>query len=245
MPGGPCESHLTPVGKFIDGISDANIVKFCKKPQDLVDYVYDNYFGWVTKKVLNRVKSIHKYLKIAKILFWKLRGDREFLDFCRDENIPAIKKKFKETLLLLQDYIAYCTGKSKNYTYKLLNSNIAAFNAGKSPKLSPSENALSKQLEAITLGPAPSPKSHKNNKENEENAESTNTNLSGFVSANSGNNTPPPKAKSPIATPRRLHASPPKGKPSTATTRRLHASPPKGKAHHVAPPPSKTRRNRR
>ena len=223
MPGGPCESHLTPVGKFIDGISDANILKFCKKPQDLVDYVYDNYFGWVTKKVLNRVKSIHKYLKIAKILFWKLRGDREFLDFCHDENIPEIKKKFKETLLLLQDYISYCTGKSKNYTYKHLNSNIAAFNSGESPKLSPSENALSKQLKAITLGPAPSPKPHKN-KNNEDNAESANTNLSGFVSANSGNNIPSPK-----------------GKPPRATTRRLHASPPKGKAHHAAPPPPKTR----
>jgi hypothetical protein len=80
-------------------------------------------------------KKKEEYIKKAKILLWKLKGDNVFVASCREHNIDEIKDKFKGVMLALQDYISFCSGRSKNYTYKLLNSNVTMYNSGKDPVL--------------------------------------------------------------------------------------------------------------
>ena len=132
----PCESYLVALKPLLDKVP---IQQYCKRPQELVDRLFKDYMdnlSWVLRKGAQIGLSAlgdkkEKWFKTARVLFWKLNQDPEFIDSCQQNNTIIIKQKIMDKLLQLQDYITACTGKSKNETRKLNAVNMSNFNAGK------------------------------------------------------------------------------------------------------------------
>lgn len=137
-----CEKYLKEVSRFIDTLGNAEIDRFCDKPDALVEYIitkYINSLGYIspTKAAwgLMKTSTRDKYIKTIEILFWKLHTDINFVEGCREHRLKDIKNIFKETLISAQGYMSPCVG--KQYTYKHKNSNVKRYNSGLKPEVEP------------------------------------------------------------------------------------------------------------
>jgi|Laugrespbdmm15sd_2_1035082.scaffolds.fasta_scaffold26727_2 hypothetical protein len=137
-----CEKYLKEVSTFIDKLNNAEIDRFCDKPDALVEYIITKYIGSLgylspTRAAWGMMKTStkDKYIKTIKILFWKLHNDTKFIEGCREHRLEDIKTIFKETLISAQGYISPCAG--KQYTYKHKNSNVDRYNSGLKPEVEP------------------------------------------------------------------------------------------------------------
>ena len=133
----PCAQYIDNISSFVDSL---DLLNYCNKPKDLIDAVLEAYL----KRASYAVKTAwywipaarkEKYIRTAKIQFWKLKRDPAFLTSCSQKDAAGLRRIVKETIKSLEDYISYCTGKAKNYTYKHLNKNVREFNAGLDPSL--------------------------------------------------------------------------------------------------------------